>query len=73
MNALLVYPEFLTTFWSWKHLLKFVAKKSAFPPLGLLTIAAMLPEFWEKRIVDLNDYDKEPFLFRKKAKEIVEN
>jgi len=54
MNALLVYPEFLTTFWSWKHLLKFVAKKSAFPPLGLLTIAAMLPEFWEKRIVDLN-------------------
>jgi len=49
-----VYPEFLATFWSWKHLLKFVAKKSAFPPLGLLTIAAMLPEDWEKRVVDLN-------------------
>lgn len=54
MNVLLVYPEFLTTFWSWKHLLKFVAKKSAFPPLGLLTIAAMLPKDWEKRVVDLN-------------------
>jgi radical SAM superfamily enzyme YgiQ (UPF0313 family) len=54
MNALLVYPEFLTTFWSWKHLLKFVAKKSAFPPLGLLTVAAMLPQKWNKKLVDLN-------------------
>lgn len=54
MNALLVYPEFLATFWSWKYLLKFVAKKSAFPPLGLLTVAAMLPEKWNKKLVDLN-------------------
>lgn len=54
MNALLVYPEFLTTFWSWKHLLKFVAKKSAFPPLGLLTVAAMLPKKWNKKLIDLN-------------------
>jgi len=54
MNILLVYPEFLTTFWSWKHLLKFVAKKSAFPPLGLLTVAAMLPKKWNKKLVDLN-------------------
>ena len=54
MNILLVYPEFLATFWSWKYLLKFINKKAAFPPLGLLTIAAMLPESWEKKLVDLN-------------------
>jgi len=53
MNILMVYPEFLVTFWSWKHLLKFVGKKAAFPPLGLLTVAAMLPE-WNKKLVDLN-------------------
>lgn len=54
MNILMVYPEFLVTFWSWKHLLKFVSKKAAFPPLGLLTVAAMLPKSWEKKLVDLN-------------------
>ena len=42
MNALLVYPQFPDTFWSFKHVLRFVAKKAAFPPLGLLTVAAML-------------------------------
>ena len=54
MKILLVYPEFLVTFWSWKHLLKFVSKKAAFPPLGLLTVAAMLPRSWEVRLVDVN-------------------
>ena len=54
MNILLIYPEFPDTFWSFKHALKFVHKKSAAPPLGLLTIAAMLPPGWNKRLVDLN-------------------
>ncbi|HUI30761.1 MAG TPA: B12-binding domain-containing radical SAM protein [Candidatus Acidoferrales bacterium] len=54
MNILLVYPEYPDTFWSFKHALKFVSKKAAFPPLGLLTVAAMLPEEWEKRVVDVN-------------------
>jgi radical SAM superfamily enzyme YgiQ (UPF0313 family) len=54
MNILLVYPEFLVTFWSWKHLLRFVSKKTAFPPLGLLTVAGMLPRSCEKKLVDLN-------------------
>ncbi len=54
MNALLVYPRYPETFWSFKHVLRFVSKKAAFPPLGLLTIAAMLPEEWEKRLVDTN-------------------
>ena len=54
MNVLLLYPEFPDTFWSFKHALKFISKKSAFPPLGLLTVAAMLPRTWGKRLVDLN-------------------
>jgi len=54
MNILLVYPEFPDTFWSFKHALKFVRKKAGAPPLGLLTVAAMLPSKWAKRLVDLN-------------------
>ncbi len=54
MRVLLLYPEYPDTFWSFKHALKFVHKKAAHPPLGLLTIAAMLPEEWPKRLVDMN-------------------
>ncbi|MBW2000452.1 MAG: B12-binding domain-containing radical SAM protein [Deltaproteobacteria bacterium] len=54
MNILLVYPEYPDTFWSFKHALKFIRKKAAYPPLGLLTIAAMLPPEWDKRLVDIN-------------------
>lgn len=54
MRILLVYPEFPDTFWSFKHALRFIGKKASSPPLGLATVAAMLPESWEKRLVDLN-------------------
>jgi radical SAM superfamily enzyme YgiQ (UPF0313 family) len=54
MNILLVYPEFPDTFWSFKHALKFVRKRASLPPLGLLTVAAMLPLEWGKRLVDVN-------------------
>ncbi|HCC79240.1 MAG: B12-binding domain-containing radical SAM protein [Chloroflexi bacterium GWB2_49_20] len=54
LKILFVYPEFPDTFWSFKHALKFIRKKTASPPLGLLTVAAMLPSDWEKRLVDLN-------------------
>jgi radical SAM superfamily enzyme YgiQ (UPF0313 family) len=50
----MVYPEFPDTFWSFKHALSFIRKKASFPPLGLLTVAAMLPKSWEKRLVDMN-------------------
>ncbi|RPJ18730.1 MAG: DUF4070 domain-containing protein [Chloroflexi bacterium] len=54
MKVLLIYPEFPDTFWSFKHALKFIRKRASSPPLGLLTVAAMLPSAWEKRLVDLN-------------------
>jgi radical SAM superfamily enzyme YgiQ (UPF0313 family) len=54
MRVLLVYPKYPDTFWSFKHALKFISRRAAFPPLGLLTVAALLPESWEKRLVDLN-------------------
>ena len=54
MNILLISPQTPDTFWSFKHVLRFVSKKSAFPPLGLLTIAAMLPREWRLKVVDLN-------------------
>ena len=54
MRILLLYPDFPDTFWGFKHALKFISKKASFPPLGLLTIAAMLPREWEKKLVDMN-------------------
>ena len=54
MKALLISPEFPDTFWSFKHAVPFIRRKSSFPPLGLLTVAAMLPVTWGKRLVDLN-------------------
>lgn len=54
MNALLVYPQFPDTFWSFKHALAFVGRKASLPPLGLLTVAALLPGDWPKRLVDTN-------------------
>jgi len=54
VKVLLIYPEFPDTFWSFKHALKFIRKKATMPPLGLLTVAALLPAEWQKRLVDLN-------------------
>jgi radical SAM superfamily enzyme YgiQ (UPF0313 family) len=54
MKILLVYPPCPDTFWSFRYALKFINRKASFPPLGLLTVAAMLPETWEKRLVDMN-------------------
>ena len=57
MNILLVYPEFPDTFWSFKHALKFIKKKASTPPLGLVTVAAMLPTQWNLKLVDMNVAD----------------
>ena len=54
MNVLLIYPRFPDTFWSFRYALSFIGKKAAFPPLGLLTVAALLPPEWSRRLVDVN-------------------
>ena len=54
MKILLVYPKYPHTFWSFDYILKYIRKRAAFPPLGLATIASMLPQEWEKKLVDLN-------------------
>lgn len=54
MNVLLVYPKYPDTFWSFKTVLKYISRKAAFPPLGLMTVAAMLPKDWNVSLTDLN-------------------
>jgi radical SAM superfamily enzyme YgiQ (UPF0313 family) len=54
MNVLLISPQTPVTFWSAKHAVRFVSKRAAFPPLGLMTVAAMLPKSWNLRLVDMD-------------------
>ncbi len=53
-KILLLYPEVPQTFWSLTHALEFFGKRTWSPPLGLLTVAAMLPPSFERRLRDLN-------------------
>jgi radical SAM superfamily enzyme YgiQ (UPF0313 family) len=54
MNALLIYPRFPDTFWSFKHSVRVIRKKANSPPLGLLTVASMLPAEWKLLLIDMN-------------------
>ncbi len=54
MNILLIYPRYPDTYWSFKHALKFISKKASNIPLGLITVASLLPDHWNKRLTDLN-------------------
>jgi radical SAM superfamily enzyme YgiQ (UPF0313 family) len=54
VKALLVCPEFPDTYWGFRHALALQGKRSSFPPLGLMTVAALLPRSWERRLVDMN-------------------
>jgi radical SAM superfamily enzyme YgiQ (UPF0313 family) len=54
MNILLVTPQYPDTYWNFKHALKFISKKAAHVPLGLITVASLLPADWKKKLVDLN-------------------
>lgn len=54
MKVLLLYPKFPKTFWGFQYALPFIGKKAVFPPLGLLTVAALLPQEWHKKLIDLN-------------------
>jgi radical SAM superfamily enzyme YgiQ (UPF0313 family) len=54
LKILLVCPRYPDTLWSFKHAVRFIFKRANFPPLGLLTVAAMLPHEWKKKLVDMN-------------------
>ena len=54
MNILLVYPQYPDSFWSFKNVMQFISKKATVPPLGLITVSAMLPKTWKKKLVDMN-------------------
>ena len=53
MKILLINPDIPLTFWSFKKALKFISRKAVVPPLGLLTVAAILPEDWKTKLVDM--------------------
>jgi radical SAM superfamily enzyme YgiQ (UPF0313 family) len=54
MKILLVSPKTPDTFWSFKYAVRFVSRKASMAPLGLLTVAGMLPKDWSLKLVDLN-------------------
>ena len=54
INALLVYPEFPPSYWSFRYAVELLGKRSAMPPLGLLTVAGMFPERYRLRLVEMN-------------------
>jgi radical SAM superfamily enzyme YgiQ (UPF0313 family) len=54
MNALLIFPKYPDSFWSFKYALRFISKKAALPPLGLITVSAMLPATWQRKLIDMN-------------------
>ncbi len=58
MKILLVYPKMPYSFWSMDHLMQVYGKDYSYPPLGLLTVAAMLPDEWDQRLIDLNIGDE---------------
>ena len=65
MNILLIYPQYPDSFWSFKHVMGIISKKATVPPLGLITVSAMLPKTWFKKLVDMNvsELDTNDFLW----------
>ena len=54
-NVLLVYPKFnAASFWNYGETCEMVGAKYPASPLGLITVAAMLPKSWNVRLVDRN-------------------
>jgi len=54
MRVLLLYPLFPKSFWSFDKALELIGRKVSLPPLGMITVAAILPQTWEFRLVDRN-------------------
>ncbi|MFH0854054.1 MAG: B12-binding domain-containing radical SAM protein [bacterium] len=53
-KILMIYPQIPPTYWSFKYALPFIGKKAAIPPLGLLTVAALLPPSYDVKLIDMN-------------------
>ncbi len=53
-NILMIYPEVPATYWGFKYILNITGRKAAFPPLGLMTVAALVPDHYEIKLVDMN-------------------
>jgi len=54
MRILLIYPQFPKSFWSFEKVLELVNRQVLLPPLGLVTVAGILPQEWEFKLVDRN-------------------
>ena len=54
MKVLLIYPQSPDTFWGFKYAVKFISRKSSEIPLGLITVAGLLPKDWDLRLIDMN-------------------
>jgi radical SAM superfamily enzyme YgiQ (UPF0313 family) len=54
MKALLLYPQFPQSFWSYDRFMEIAGLKAVIPPLGIITVAALLPPEWEIRFCDRN-------------------
>jgi len=57
MNILMIYPKMPPTYWTMDHLMEIMGKRASYPPMGLLTVAGMLPKDWNKKLIDLNVLD----------------
>ncbi len=53
-KILMIYPDTPVTYWSFKYILKLVGRRSAFPPLGLMTVASLIPDSYDITLVDMN-------------------
>ena len=69
MSALLVYPRFPVTCWGFQYALRLIGKRASLPPLGLITVAALLPSHRRLRLVDLNLQDLGPAVYRPAIRE----
>ncbi|NEO70654.1 cobalamin-dependent protein, partial [Moorena sp. SIO3H5] len=54
MRVLLLSPLFTKSYWSFDKAIELIGCKVAQPPMGLITVAAILPQTWEFRLVDRN-------------------
>src|SRR5688500_20116546 len=69
-RGLLLYPEFPdSSFWSYRHIMPMVGKKAAFPPFGLITFAAFMPDRWTFDLIDLNVEHPSPEELRRRISE----